>query len=100
MSRSIRHAPAPAGGAGGDKGNSEILNKNLRDSVSLWRNRLLIWLLPVSFLTIAFFYPLSRILSLTFDLRALSAENLLSTFHVLRFTFYQAALSTLLTLLA
>jgi thiamine transport system permease protein len=90
MSRSISH---------GDTESTEISNKNLRDSVSLWRSRFLLWLFPLSFLLLAFFYPLSRILALTLDLGALSAENLLSTFHVLGFTFYQAILSTLLTLL-
>jgi thiamine transport system permease protein len=67
--------------------------------VSLWRNRILLWLLPISFLAIAFFYPLSRILALTLDLTTLSTENLLLTSHVLLFTFYQATLSTFLTLL-
>lgn len=62
-------------------------------------SRLLLWLLPLAFLTLAFFYPLSRILALTFDPRALTPENLLLTSNVLLFTFYQATLSTLLTLL-
>lgn len=97
MRQSISHAPAPVDGR--DTESSEILNKNLRDSVSLWRNRILLWLLPISFLAIAFFYPLSRILALTLDLTTLSSENLLLTYHVLLFTFYQATLSTLLTLL-
>lgn len=61
--------------------------------------RLLLWLLPLSFLTIAFFYPLTRILALTLDTQALTADNLLLISNVLLFTFYQAALSTLLTLL-
>ncbi len=62
-------------------------------------SRLLLWLLPLSFLTVAFFYPLSRILALTFDSKALTTANLLLASHVLLFTFYQATLSTLLTLL-
>jgi thiamine transport system permease protein len=60
---------------------------------------LLLWLLPLSFLAVAFFYPLSRILALTFDPKALTTANLLQAVRVLLFTFYQATLSTLLTLL-
>src|ERR1044071_6561017 len=61
--------------------------------------RILLWLLPLSFLAIFFFLPLSRILALTFNFKALTPENLQITQHALRFTFYQAILSTLLTLL-
>ncbi len=61
--------------------------------------RLLLWLLPLTFLGVAFFYPLSRILALTFDSSTLTSENLQLAGRVLVFTFYQAALSTLLTLL-
>lgn len=61
--------------------------------------RVLLWLLPLSFLIVAFFYPLSRILALTLDPRTLTSDNFLSAFDVLLFTLYQAALSTLLTLL-
>ena len=68
-------------------------------SVSLWRRRILLWLLPLSFLIIAFFYPLARIFALTLDPAALTAQNLLLAARVLLFTFYQATLSTLLTLL-
>ncbi len=60
---------------------------------------MLLWLLPLSFLAISFFYPLSRILALTFDFNTLTGSNLLLAFRVLLFTFYQAILSTLLTLL-
>jgi thiamine transport system permease protein len=60
---------------------------------------ILFWLLPLSFLIVAFFYPLSRILALTFDPRTLTPQNILRASDVLRFTFYQATLSTLLTLL-
>jgi thiamine transport system permease protein len=67
--------------------------------VPSWFGRIALWLLPLSFLSISFFYPLSRILALTLDPRALTSENLLSASDVLLFTFYQAALSTLLTLL-
>ena len=61
--------------------------------------RLALWLLPLSFLIIFFFYPLSRILALTFDPQALTIQNLLLASRVLLFTFYQALLSTILTLL-
>ena len=62
-------------------------------------SRLLLWFLPLSFLAIAFFFPLSRILALTFSPEALTLENLRNTGHVVLFTFYQAFLSTLLTLI-
>jgi ABC-type Fe3+ transport system, permease component len=62
-------------------------------------SRVLLWLLPLSFLLVAFFYPLSRILALTFDLKTFTSSNLFLAFRVLLFTFYQATLSTLLTLL-
>ena len=61
--------------------------------------RVLLWFLPLLFLTIAFFYPLSRILALTFDLHTFTSSNLLLAARVLLFTLYQAILSTLLTLL-
>jgi thiamine transport system permease protein len=62
-------------------------------------SRVFLWLLPLSFLIIAFFYPLSRILALTLNFNTLTPQNILLSFRVLLFTFYQAALSTLLTLL-
>ncbi len=83
---------------GDDKG-TEILNKNLPVSVSPWLPHAALWLLPLTFLLVAFFYPLSRILTLTLEPRALVPENLLLASRVLLFTFYQAALSTFLTLL-
>jgi thiamine transport system permease protein len=83
----------------GDTESTEILNKGLRASVSLWLERSLIWVLPLSFLLLAFFYPLSRILALTFDPGTLTPQNLLLAARVLLFTFYQASLSTVLTLL-
>ncbi len=67
--------------------------------MSPWQKRILLWLLPLSFLIVAFFFPLSHILALTFDLNTLTSSNLLLALHVLRFTFYQAILSTVLTLL-
>lgn len=68
-------------------------------SVSPWFGRLVLWTLPLSFLIIAFFYPLSRILALTLDPQTLTSQNLFLAWRVLLFTFYQATLSTLLTLL-
>jgi thiamine transport system permease protein len=61
--------------------------------------RLLLWLIPLAFLIVAFFYPLSRIFALTLDPQALTSQNLLLVSRVLLFTFYQATLSTLFTLL-
>ena len=66
--------------------------------VSLRLKRALLWFLPLSFLAIAFFYPLSRILFLTFNVESISPENLWVAGQALSFTFYQATLSTLLTL--
>ena len=60
---------------------------------------MILWLLPLSFLILFFFYPLSRILALTFDPQALTIQNLVLASGVLLFTFYQALLSTILTLL-
>lgn len=60
--------------------------------------RILPWLAPSVFLGLFFFYPLARILALGLDFTALNASVLARASHVLIFTFYQAALSTLLTL--
>jgi thiamine transport system permease protein len=68
-------------------------------SVSPWLKRIALWLLPLIFLAIAFFFPLSRILFLTFSPEALTAKNLPIITYTLLFTFYQAFLSTILTLL-
>jgi thiamine transport system permease protein len=73
--------------------------KYLRVCVSSWFIRFLLWLWPLAFLAIFFFLPLSRILNLTFTFKTLTVENLRITYYALRFTFYQATLSTLLTLL-
>src|SRR3989304_1955610 len=62
-------------------------------------SRVLLWFLPLSFLVISFFFPLSRIFALTFDHKTLTSENLQLASRVLLFTLYQATLSTLLTLL-
>ena len=83
----------------GDTESAEIPKKNLRVFASPWLGRVALWLLPLSFLVFFFFYPLSRILALTLVPQALTSENILLASRVLLFTFYQATLSTLLTLL-
>jgi len=65
----------------------------------------LLWLLPLTFLAVFYFYPLANILSVSFSrldgswvapfLQAFTSPSIL---HVLGFTFWQAGLSTLLTL--
>jgi len=82
----------------GESQNAENIKK-LRVSASPWLARVLLWVLPLTFLTIFFFLPLAKILFLTLDVSALNPENLQITNYALRFTFYQASLSTLLTLL-
>ena len=63
------------------------------------RTVLFAWLAPLLFLGVFFFYPLARILSQGLDFAALHAGFFSDTIQVLAFTVYQAALSTLLTLL-
>lgn len=61
-------------------------------------SRILLWIPTLLFLLSFFFFPLFKILTLTFNLETFTdLNNLRITFHSLRFTFYQAALSTLLT---
>ena len=68
--------------------------------VSLWlKGRFFLWLFPLTFLIIFFFYPLSRFLALTLNTSALTSENVRIAYSALSFTFYQATVSTLLTLL-
>lgn len=67
-------------------------------SVFLWQKRILLWFLPFAFLSVFFFVPLSKIISLTFSLETLVPENLRIAIDTLGFTFYQASFSTLLTL--
>ncbi|HRQ31507.1 MAG TPA: ABC transporter permease subunit, partial [Anaerolineales bacterium] len=57
-----------------------------------------LWILPLTFLAFFFFFPLARISFLTFSASTFNVENLHSAQRVAWFTFYQAALSTLLTL--
>ena len=62
--------------------------------------RVFLWLPTLLFLLYFFFYPLTKILSLTFSPATLAnSNNLLITFNSLLFTFYQATLSTILTFL-
>jgi len=61
--------------------------------------RLLLWLAPLLYLACFFFYPQIRIFAFTFNLNTLTAPNLSRAAQVLGFTFYQATLSTLLTVL-
>jgi len=62
------------------------------------RPRFFLWLFPLTFLILFFFYPLSRIFALTLNTSALTSENLRIAYSTLSFTFYQATLSTILTL--
>ena len=80
---------------------TETRRKNTpHDFVTPWLNsRLLLWLFPLGFIGLFFFYPLGRILIYSFDPSVLIPENLGLTSNVLLFTLYQAFLSTLLTLL-
>jgi len=68
-------------------------------SRSTTRSRLFTWLAPLFFLGLFFFYPFARILALGSNFTAFQVSFFLGTFQVLLFTFYQAILSTLLTLL-
>jgi thiamine transport system permease protein len=73
-----------------------------RGSEAKGRLHILPWLLPSLFFGVFFFYPLARILRLGFDLHALAGSwpaYLPRLAGVLNFTFYEAALSTILTLL-
>ncbi len=59
---------------------------------------LLLWVLPIAFLLLFFFFPLSKILALTFSSSVFTEANAADIIlHAISFTFYQAALSTLLT---
>ncbi|HEX9597522.1 MAG TPA: hypothetical protein VF982_11630, partial [Anaerolineales bacterium] len=65
---------------------------------------LLLWLLPLAFLAVFYFYPLTSILDLSFARGEGWLQPFVTVFAnaglrgVLGFTFWQAALSTLLTL--
>src|SRR5689334_21934579 len=70
----------------------------LRVSMTPWFTRILLWTLPLVFLILFFFFPLSRILSLTLNFNIITPESWHIASRALGFTFYQAILSTLLTL--
>ena len=74
-------------------------SKKPRALLSPWLTRVLFWILPLAFLAVFFFVPLFRILALTLDASILTSENISIAYSALRFTFYQAILSTLLTLI-
>jgi thiamine transport system permease protein len=69
-----------------------------KSSASPWRGKILLWLLPLTFLGLAFFLPLIRILSLAFSPESITPASLNIARSALAFTFYQAVLSMLLTL--
>ncbi|MEZ0396465.1 MAG: iron ABC transporter permease [Anaerolineales bacterium] len=71
----------------------------LRRIAALPGRRLALWLPALLFLAVFFFYPLARILTLSLDPAALSPASLGRAASVFAFTFFQAALSALLTLL-
>lgn len=62
-------------------------------------SRFFLWLFPLGFIGLFFFYPLGRILAYSFEISILTPENFHLTSNVLLFTLYQAFLSTLLTLI-
>ncbi|HSG44475.1 MAG TPA: iron ABC transporter permease [Anaerolineales bacterium] len=76
-----------------------MTQRQLNFSVPSRLSRVFLWLLPLSFLSVAFFFPLSKILALTFNVDSLISNNLQIGYNALSFTFYQATLSTLLTLI-
>jgi thiamine transport system permease protein len=66
------------------------------------RRALLLWAIPAAFLAFFFFYPLAAILKIVFGPEsgfALARVGWMTVWRPLRFTLWQAALSTLLTLL-
>ena len=84
-----------------NRGDTETRMLNfLRAFVSPWlTSRIILWLFPLGFISLFFFYPLLRILAFSLDASALTPENFVLTSNVLLFTLYQATLSTVLTLL-
>ena len=73
------------------------LLSNIRTYLSS-NSRILLWIPTLLFLLSTFFFPLSKILALTFNFSTLTdLDNLLIARNSLLFTFYQATLSTLLT---
>jgi thiamine transport system permease protein len=58
----------------------------------------ILWLLPLSFFGLFFFYPFAIILTSSLDVSLFDLETLKMVWQVLSFTLYQALLSTSLTL--
>ena len=76
---------------------SSALSNKTRSYLSA-NSRILLWIPTLLFLLSFFFFPLFKILALTFNLDTLTDfDNLLVARDSLLFTFYQSALSTLLT---
>jgi len=76
---------------------SSALSTKTRSYLSA-NSRILLWIPTLLFLFSFFFFPLFKILALTFNFETLADfDNLLVARDSLLFTFYQAALSTLLT---
>lgn len=70
----------------------------IKKHINTFTSRLLVWFFPLLFLLAFFFFPLFKILALTFNLQTFTElNNLRIAYHALLFTFYQAALSTLFT---
>lgn len=80
------------------KETGKLGKQSLSTRLRVYLSSVTLWLLPLTFLVVFFFFPLSRILALTFSPEVITSQNLQVTTHALRFTFYQAFLSTLLTL--
>jgi thiamine transport system permease protein len=79
-------------------GDTETRRKKiLRSFASPWFFRIFLWLAPILFLLSFFFLPLSKILTLAFNTSAFTKANFQLILSTLNFTFYQAALSTILT---
>ena len=80
----------------------DIETRRIKKNSALLRfnTRSLLWIAPLLFLGLFFFYPLIRIFTLSFKPSLLlQADTIRITYYAVRFTFYQAILSTLLTLL-
>ena len=76
---------------------SSVLSTKIRSYLSA-NSRILLWVPTLFFLLSFFFFPLFKILALTFNLSTFTdLDNLLVARNSLLFTFYQAILSTLLT---
>jgi thiamine transport system permease protein len=65
----------------------------------LHRKHKLLWLIPLGFIGLTFFYPLIAVLNLGFGSHLFSAGNEQGIFSVLGFTIWQAAISTGLAIL-